>query len=92
MTSARRQQINAAASQVSKRGADVDGNKRSAGMQTQMRLGPAGNAFEHEADRVAERIMATPFGHEREVGQQPVVGPLVQRHAAGRAASGWTSR
>lgn len=90
MTGARRQQIVAAASQASQRGVDVNGKQRGAGARTPLRLGQAGDAFEHEADRIADRVMAMPSGHEIEGGSQRVDGPVVQRHAASAAAAGST--
>ena len=74
MTGSRRQQIVAAASRASRRNIDMNDKQRSAGALVQLRLGPSGDAHEHEADRIADRVMAVPTGHGVGGGSQRVEG------------------
>ena len=52
-------------------------NKQRPGLQTKLRISEPGDAYEQEADRVADQVLATPGNAE--VGKAP---PRIQRFAA----------
>ena len=56
--------------------------KRIAGLQTKVRVGPSGDAFELEADRVADQVMAMPPRVDAPHPDSRSAAPLVQRRVS----------
>lgn len=80
MVEAARSQIESSAAATVQRACSCGHQDESAGVQAKLRIGPVGDRYEQEADRIADQVVSEGAGARA----QPVtVSPLVQRQSAG---------